>query len=135
MKNEFAKLYRDAPELLFQIMKQIYFMHESDVLYAFQLFDQLTDSIDKRALDKRLFIQLHKKMQYSKSGNQHIMNDLYRDEVSILIVKASHLLITSNGNYSSFFPYLLEKNHHYFVCDFRESDYFWLDQLKTLERC
>ncbi len=132
MKEEFASLYKDQPELLFQIMKQLYYMHEGDIDYAFNLFNQLTERIGKSSLDKRLFIELHKKMPYSKSGQQHIMNDLYRDEVSILVVKNSHILITSNQNVSSFFPYLLEKNHNYFVCDFSSNDYFWLNQLKSL---
>ncbi len=133
MKDEFASLYQDQPELLFQILKQIYYMHECDLEYAFNLFHQLTQQIGKTSLDRRLFIELHKKMPYSKSGNQHIMNNLYKDEVSILVVKNSHILITSNHNYSSFFPYLLEKDHHYFVCDFSYNDYFWLKQVKTLE--
>ena len=134
IKQEFFSLYKDQPELLFQVLKQIYYMHEGDIAYAFNLFTQLTEKINKVSLDRRLFIELHKKMPYSKSGNQHIMNDLYKDEVSILVVKASHILISSNHNFSSFFKYLLEKDHNYFVCDFNYNDYFWLKQVKLLER-
>lgn len=134
MKEEFSILYRDSPELLFQILKQIYYMRECDVNYAFQLFHQLTEPIQKEKIDRQLFIKLHKKMPYSKNDNQHIINDLYKDEISILIVKKSYILINSNHNHSSFFAYLAEKNHNYFICDFEYSDYFWLSKLKTLAK-
>lgn len=134
MKDEFLSLYQDNPELLYQILRQIYYMHECDIDYAFNLFDQLTEKIKKIALDKSLFIELHKKMIYSKSGNQHIINNIYKDEVSILVVKNSHILITTNHSSSSFFQFLLPRNHNYFVCDFTSNDYFWLNRLKTLAK-
>lgn len=134
MKSEFRSLYETSPELLFQILKQIYYMHESDARYAFSLVDQLTERIQKNTIDRKLFLELHKRLPYSKSGNQHIMNDLYHDEVSILVVKNSHILLTVNHNSSSFFPYLVEHDHNYFACDFLSSDYFWISSLKSLAR-
>ncbi|MEG1495025.1 MAG: sporulation inhibitor of replication protein SirA [Bacilli bacterium] len=132
MKDEFMSLYKDSPDALFSILKHIYFMHESDIHYAFDMFNQLTNKIAKSSLDRRLFIELHKRMIYSKSGDQHIINNLYQDEISSLVVKNGHILITCNKNYSSFLEYLLEYNHNYFVCDFEYSDYFFLNQAKIL---
>lgn len=134
MKDEFRILYQDSPELLFQILKQIYYMHESDVGYAFSLIDQLTEKIPKTTLDRKLFLALHQRLPYSKNGSQHIMNDLYHDEVSILVARNSHILLTVNHNSSSFLPFLVEHDRNYFACDFISSDYFWINSLKSLAR-
>ena len=68
-------------------------------------------------------------INYSKINNEHIINDLYNDEVSILKVKKSHLLLQSNKSYSSFFKILYGYNKHYFVCDFLEKDFFFISDI------
>ena len=71
-------------------------------------------------------------MVYSKSGNDHIINNLYKDEISVLTIKNSYILITANHNYSSFFNILNTFGNEYFICDFTYQDYFWLKDVKML---
>lgn len=132
IKEEFVSLYQETPGVLFQILRQLYYMHEGDLDYAFHLFEQLTEPISKKSLDRKIFLELHKNFAYTKSQNQHIINDLFHDEISILVVKRSHLLVTANKNFSSFFSYLKNKDANFFVCDFEYLDYFFLTPGKIL---
>lgn len=132
MKEEFAQLYQNSPRTLYNILRQIYYMHKEDVHYGFNLFQQIIERIDKHTLDQQLFLKLHQEIDYSKRGNLHYVNNLYRDEVSTLEIKNTHMKIETNHDFSSFFRFLDASQANYFVCDFVEQDYFWLKEIKTL---
>ena len=91
-----------------------------------------TYAINKEELDKRLFIKLHNKMKYCKRGDEHIINNLYRDEVSIMKIKKSYIVINSNKNCTEFFDFLNEEDDSIFICDFNNHDYFYANQVKML---
>ncbi len=131
VKREIAMLYHNSPSSLFKILENIYYMHEEDINYGFSIFRQITNTIKVDMLNNNLYIKLHKDLVYSKINNEHIINDLYNDEVSILKIKKSHLLLESNKSYSSFFKILYEDNPDYFICDFKEKDFFFICDLKT----
>ena len=132
IKDEFKSIYNDTPSVLFNIFKQIYYLDIDDVSYAKTILKQLTEKIDKGEIDKHLFIKLHKNIPYSKKGNIHILNNLYTEEVSRLIVKNSYMKIESDINTSSFFNELGVIGNRFFVCDFTYNDFFFIDSLKML---
>lgn len=132
MKKEFVNLYRDSPNSLFNIFKHLYYLKGSDIDYGFNLFNQLTDKINKHKLDREIYIKYHDEMVYSKNADEHIINNLYKDEISILKVKNSYIFINVNKNYSSFFNIIDTLGNEYFVCDFNTQDYFWLNDIKML---
>lgn len=132
IKEEYTDLYRDTPSTLYNILNQMYYMKRSEIGYGFNLFNQMIDRINKFELDKYLYILLHTKMKYSKKGEDHILNNLYKDEVSILRVKTTHILINSNKSYTEFFTLLNQFDSNLFVCDFNNHDYFFLSDIKLL---
>lgn len=132
IKEEFVKLYSDRPSSLYEILKQIYCLNKKDLNYAFQVFSSLTEKQNKEMLDKKIYLKYHKEMIYTKTKTEHIINNLYKDEVSILTIKRSHLLLTTNHSYSSFFNILVEYDPCFFVCDFINQDYFFLNDIKVL---
>ena len=93
IKEEFINLYRGNERILFNILKQIYFLERDEVEYGYHLFKQLIYPIDKSTVDRYLFLKLHQDIPYSKRGNTHYYNNLYRDEISRLIVKKSYIKI------------------------------------------
>ena len=107
-------------------------MRKKDVEYGFNMFKQLTYKIDNHKVDKDIFIKMHDKMTYIKKGTSHIINDIYKDEISALKAKKSYILINSNKNYTEFFNLLFMQGIDYFVCDFNNNDYFFLSSLKVL---
>ncbi len=100
--------------------------------YGFNLFSQLTEKINKAELNKAIFVRYHNDLVYTKNGNEHVINNLYRDEISVLTIKTSYILITANHNYSSFFNIISDFGDDYFVCDFTYQDYFWINEVKIL---
>ena len=132
LKSEIKKLYQDKPASLYKILENIYYMHQEDVNYGFAIFRELTNKNKILELSNTIYIKLHKDLVYSKINNEHIINDLYHDEVSILKIKNSHLIIESNKSISSFFKILNSINNNYFVCDFKEKDFFFMDKITNL---
>jgi hypothetical protein len=132
IREEFKYLYQDSPSMLYNILKQIYYLGHDDILYGQNLFRQLTKSLPKEQIDRALFIKLHQEFPYSKRGDNHIINNLYTNEISKLVVKNAYMKIKTEKNTSSFFPYLSEFSDSLFVCDFEYSDFFFLEKTKTL---
>lgn len=115
MKEEIKKLYEDHPLNLYLILRNLYFMREADQEYAVYLYKQMINKLNKSKIDRDLFIQYHNTYTYSKNGEKHIINNLYKDEVSVLTVKNSYLLITTNQNqyliFSNFRPVCIRFFH------------------------
>lgn len=132
MKKEFVSLYQNSPGSLYNVLKHLYYMKRHEMSYGFNLFQQLTEKIDKNKLDREIYIKYHDEMVYSKNHDEHIINNLYKDEISILIIRSTYILINANRNYSSFFTILESLGDEYFVCDFVSQDYFWINDIKML---
>ncbi|MBO5414436.1 MAG: sporulation inhibitor of replication protein SirA [Bacilli bacterium] len=132
IKDEFKYLYKDSPSQLYNLLKQIYYLGKEDIAYGENIFYQLVEPMDKELFDRKLFIKLHKEIPYSKRGEIHIMNNLYKDEISRLIIKNTYMKIETESSFSSFFNYLTLLNDNLFACDFSYIDFFFLDKIKTL---
>lgn len=132
VKEEFVSLYKDNANTLYNILNQMYYMKREDINYGYNLFKQIVNKQDKFKLDKYIFLLMHNKMKYAKKDNDHVINNLYKDEVSILKVKNTHILINSNKSYTEFFNILYDYNPNFFVCDFINHDYFFISNIKML---
>lgn len=132
MRKEFVNLYRDNPNSLYGVLKHLYCMKKSEVNIGFNLYNQLVEKVNKSELDRKIFIKYHKDLTYSKNGNDHVINNLYKDEISILTIKKAYILVTANKNYSSFFNIIASYGEEFFVCDFNNQDYFWINDIKIL---
>lgn len=65
----------------------------------------------------------------------HYYNEPGHDEIGSLIVKRSYMRLKTNY-YNSFFLKILNSlNNNYFICDFKNQDYFFLENYnETLSR-
>ncbi len=132
IKSDIINLYKDKASSLYRILENIYYMHEEDISYGFSIFKELTNRNKVMELNNDIYTKLHKKLIYSKIDNEHIINDLYNDEVSILKIKTSHLILESNKSISSLFKILRNINRNYFICDFKEKEFFFIDEITNL---
>lgn len=131
IKKEFYDIYKETPSVLYNFLNQLYHFRKEDLDYGSNLFKQITTSLNKDELDKKLFVKLHNKMKYCKKGDEHIINNLYKDEVSIMKIKNSCIVINCNKNCPEFFEFLSEEEDNIFVCDFINHDYFYVNQIKN----
>ena len=126
LKEEFFELYKDTPSVLYSILRNIYYLDREEVDYGYNLFKQLTLPIEKNRMDRELFIKYHQDIPYSKKKDIHYINDLYRNEVSRLLINNSHLRLELEQNYSTFFKILREEDNNLFACSFQKCDFFFL---------
>ena len=132
IREELASLYEDNPNNLYKILKSIYQMKEEELNYAYNLFKQICKGIESLEINNKLYLKMHNDLVYTKMGNEHIINNLYKDEVSILKIRKSHLVLDCNSSYSSFFNFLDKNNKNYFICDFQNGDYFFLKDIELV---
>lgn len=126
IKEEFYKLYKDKPGELYYIYNRIYHMKKSDKEYGYNLFCQISNFLDKQEINKLLNNNYKEKIMYSSSNNEHIINNLFLNEISILTVKNSNIKIESNITKPSFLEDLRDLKMHLFVCDFKNNNYFFI---------
>lgn len=128
LKDEFKLLYSNNQRILFSMLKQLYFLDKTEFTYGYNLFSQLAKPIPKHELDKKIFIEFHKDIPYSKKDQIHYINNLYKDEISRLEIKRSYIKLETEQSFSSFFPMLADFSDNYFVCEFNKQDFFFLNK-------
>ena len=58
VKDEFINLYKDNERVLFNILRQIYYLQKEEVKYGYNLFSQLTNRIDNvRQENSKLLVE------------------------------------------------------------------------------
>ena len=136
IKKEFVSLYKETPSVLYQFLKRIYYLDKDSVEIGYNLFNQMIQTIDKIELDKELFLKYHQDIPYMKRKDIHIINNLYKNEVSRLRINHFYMRLELDQNDCSFYPFLNQLEDNLFLCNFKVLDYFFLkDYLeKTCEK-
>lgn len=131
IKDSFYKLYKNRPSELFNIYNRIYRMKKSDKEYGYNLFCQISDFITKDEINKYLKETYSKKIMYTYNDNEHIVNNIFLNEISILKVNNSNIKIETNINNPLFITDLKKIKGYYFVCNFKDQDYFFISKKKV----
>ena len=84
IREELMSLYKDNPDNLYKILSSIHSMKEQELVYAYNLFQQICITFDTLSLNNKLYLKMHNDLVYTKIDNEHVINNLYKDEVSIL---------------------------------------------------
>ena len=126
IKKEFINLYKGNERVLYNILRQLYYLEKEEVAFGFNLFTQLINKIPKNDIDRKIFVKYHQDIPYSKRGEVHYINNLYKDEISRLTIKSSYMKLEVENNSKAFFKILSDFSENYFVCDFNNYEYFFL---------
>ena len=132
LKKEVYEIYQKTPSVIYNFLRMIKNSSQEELEYNIVLYREIIDVFDKAKMDLDIFIKLHNKMRYMKRNEEHIINDIFKDEVSIMKIKKSYILINSNKNTSEFFNIVKEKYKECIVCDFANQKYFYLTDIKML---
>ncbi len=124
-----SNLYRKKEYVLYDILTGIYKMNKTDLVLGYKFFEQFAYFFNKNNVNEYIFNKYKDNITYIKNINRHIINDRFRNEFSNLIVYNSHIKIKTNLDISNFFKTLNEYEKNLFVCDFKNHDYFWLDNI------
>jgi len=132
IKEDYYQLYKDYPRALYNLLLEIYEMNKDDIDYGYSLFKQIAKPIDKEYMDKDISLFLKDQMRYSRTNGEHIINNIFSHEVSIMKIKRTHIVINTIQSYTEFFEIMDRYQCYFFACDFQNDDYFFLTRIKTL---
>ena len=93
VKDEFLKLYRDKPSELFFIFNRINNLRLIDKKYGYDLFSQISMFYNKKKINNFIKNIFDEKIIYSTTEDEHIINNLFLNEISILNVNYSNIKI------------------------------------------
>lgn len=127
----FYHLMKNNPYHLFRTLEDIHNFDKSDASVAYDLFETIASPINKSKINNLIFRECSDNDFYSKFHNVHRIQNKYIPEDSMLVVNNAFLLLETNILKPSFFMDLKDY-HHLFVCDFKNKDYFWLNELVSL---
>ena len=134
INDNFYSLYKDIPSSLFNILKQVHRIAPSDIDYAMNIFYQVNTDVPKEELDRKLFLELHQETTYKKEKDIHFYNNMYFNEESIMEIRHNYIKIKTNKDLSYFLKVLVSYQLNYFVCDFKNQDYFFLNGIQAYIR-
>jgi len=131
INKSFYNLMKNNPYHLFRTMEDIHSFDCNDADIAYDLFNQIASPFDKSKINNKIFNESKDNDFYSKFHNVHRIQNKYVPEDSMLVVNKAFLLLESNILKPTFFHELKEYKN-LFVCDFKNKDYFWLNELVHL---
>ncbi len=131
INSSFYNLMKNNPYHLFKAMEDIHNFDTSDVDLAYDLFMQIVSPFDKSKINNEIFTLSKDNDFYTKFHNVHRIQNKYIPEDSMLVVNKAFLLLESNILKPTFLS-SLKANKNLFVCDFKNKDYFWLNELVCL---
>ena len=122
INKDIANLYKNNEFVLYDILYEIYKLDRNDIVLGFKFFKQFVNRINKNDLNVFIYNNLKNNMTYMKNIDKHIINDRFSNESSELDIHNSHAILKSNLEVSKF-------EDSFFVCDFLNKDYFWMNNL------
>ena len=129
IKNSYAILTKKNPYHLYKTIENIYYLKPEELKYKINIFDSIKEKFNKEYLNNNIYEYYKDKHNYTKFKNVHMINDYYTDEQTKMTINNTYLLIKSTKEIPSFLKVLNNIKHNIFVCDFKNKDYFWLEDI------
>lgn len=127
IKKELAILTKETPYNLYHTIDNLYYLDNFNMGISNKVYYNLFDKFDPDYINKRIKNLFKSNRYYSFVDNIHKIDNKYRPENSTLKVYKSHIILKSDAiNPTLLINYLM--NDNLFVCDFKNKDYFWLNQ-------
>ena len=123
----FQTYYNDKSNVLYKIFKGIYNSKEKDILINYKLFEQLILPINRKKYNNYILLKHGNDIYYKRNKDVHVISNEY--EISRLKVNNTFLKIKTNRNINSFIKDIISSNEKVFVIDFKNKDYFWINEI------
>lgn len=128
INNMFQTFYNDKSNILYKMFNEIYNSKSEDLINNFRLFEQITLPFNKKIFNNYILLRHGNDLYYSRKDSIHTISSKY--EISRLSVNQTHLKIKTNKNINSFMKDIMNTKERVFVIDFKNKDYFWLNEIK-----
>lgn len=129
INNMFQTFYNDKANILYKMFCDIYNSKEDDIINSFRLFEQITIPFNKKIFNNYILLKHKDDLYYSKRDNKHTINSSL--ELSRLTINTTYLKIKTNKNINSFIKDIIDAKESVFVIDFKNQDYFWINEITS----
>ena len=119
------------PYELFRTLETIYYGNQSQVIKEETILKQLLNKIDIDSLDNQIYQKFKHNYFYTTYHHRHVIRDIFRKETSIMEIHNSYIKLETNILMPRFLE-TINKNHTFFVCDFENKDYYFLDETNII---
>ena len=114
IKNKFKN-----DDNLFRLLKALYTLNLKYINYGELLYNEVCKPIERYKIEE-ILIDYHAK----KVSEKYFI--CLKDEITILIIKYSRIIIVSNKLYPDIFSRLKVENDNLFCCNFMNDTYFYI---------
>ncbi len=127
IKKEMAIITRDTPYNLYRTIEHLYYVDEYNMGVSFKLYNDIFSTFNKEYVDKKIYSLFRNYKYYIYDNEKHMIINKYRPENTYLKVYKSHIILKSDIiKPTLLLNYLMSED--LFVCDFKNKDYFWLNE-------
>ncbi len=119
IRKDYMRLYRNKSYVLYKVLENLYTTY--DFSYGINIYKQLCNKISVKLLNSYIKDRLkHKKIN-------NIIKLESNKEKTYVEIKYSCIVVYTNTKKSNIFKIFNIYNRNIFVCDFKNKDYFWLN--------
>jgi len=111
------------PSKIYNILEELFYLNKNKYKYGLNIFNNICSPFKKN----EILVFLSSK--YKINGNLIKIDDLEKTTIEI---KNCLIIIECNQNTSEIFKYLNSLEKNIFVCDFKNKDYFYLNDFLRL---
>lgn len=127
LNKNYISIAKNNPGNIFILLNSIYTYKKSDIIVAFDLFDEICMPINKDFFDKYYYNRLKNNEEYTKFKNVHMYHNYFTGEVSKMVINVSHIKIKSNKENNIFISNLIGE---LFICDFKNNIFIYCNEIK-----
>lgn len=122
----FAYIYKKWPYKMYKIIEELYYTRDYDLSISYKYYKKFATPFNKISLNEYIYNLNKKNINYKRDNNIHIIcNDKYNK----LLINGSCMILKTNDIYSVFLNDINQYMDNIFICDFKNKDYFWLENL------
>ena len=124
----FAYIYKKWPYKMYKIIEELYYTKDYDMLSSYRYYKRFAIEFDKKIVNDYIYSINKTNKLYYRDNSTHILNN---DNYNKLVISNSCLILRTDDMYSLFLQDISNYTDNIFICDFKNKDYFWLDNLKN----
>lgn len=125
IRREYVELTKDKDYLLYNSLESIYKLKNDYLGQVNNFYKQIREKLNQDKISSYLYEMNKDKFSYTKIRNRHMINNYFTSERTTLEVNKTYMYLETNYCRPSLLLNLNESN--LFICDFRNKDFFWLD--------
>lgn len=120
--------YEKKTASIYKILEKISNFNKKEYLLANKIYKRVVVPLDKNKIDNYILMNHINDIYYTKNNKVH---ELYSSkEDSKLIICNTYIKIITTNNISTFFKDICSLSNDFFVIDFKNKDYFYIDEFR-----